>query len=733
MPPSVCSLCSAILATQESASSIHLMRPGSPADRLGPYILRESLGQGPTGAVYRATKGEHGIEIALKVVVLRPDSEPDSLLRDLTATNTIHVGTALRHPGIVPVYSVDAIAGTTATEMEYVRGMSLRDLLGIAGRLLPERSLALISQILDALAYAHARRAVHGDLKPTNILIRNDGLVKLSDFGYRDVCADPTSVYTARIHSYSAPEELDMDATTDRRGDIWSVGVLLFQMLTGRLPFPISDLHDLRAWQRGLRAQQAAPLRTYLPDAPLELEQALARALQYAPDARFASARDFLNALMATGLCAGLIESEEDDEDRQEATYKRIDNRLREEVKADEDTTLPELVRALSISKPDFEDSDHLLHYAGVLEKKEREGDDPEPHAIALTREEVDHLEEIETRLRSLLAPTEADESDQPTLQPLSDKTASLAKDIFPLRPWERTTSIFDTSEPGAIAKTVIELTESENLSLQKSRFETLYNPTDGAELVFVPAGEFIMGSNGYSEDNAPERTVMLDGFCIYRYPVTVAQYRHYCEENAYPMPHAYWPWEDKDPIVGVTWHEACAYCEWVDAKLPTEAQWEKAARGVDGRTYPWGDHFDQRSDHRLTPKSPGKTTSVGSYPSGASPYGMMDVVGNIQQWCLDLYDDQYYKTSPLENPPGPAASAKRRTTKSGLVQKLFNKNMPPTSQTTERRVVRGSSWKDFHESFAYVFRRETLAPDLRLPWVGFRCVASFVPERANS
>src|SRR5262249_55594163 len=164
------------------------------------------------------------------------------------------------------------------------------------------------------------------------------------------------------------------------------------------------------------------------------------------------------------------------------------------------------------------------------------------------------------------------------------------------------------------------EFAETENLSVEKSRFETLYNPTDGAELVFVPAGEFVMGSNGFSEDNAPERVVTLDGFCIYRYPVTVAQYRHYCEENAYPMPHAFWQWADNDPIVGVTWHEACAYCQWADTRLPTEAQWEKAARGVDGRIYPWGDYFDQRSDHRLVAKNMGKTSPVGCCPAGASP-----------------------------------------------------------------------------------------------------------------
>ena len=235
------------------------------------------------------------------------------------------------------------------------------------------------------------------------------------------------------------------------------------------------------------------------------------------------------------------------------------------------------------------------------------------------------------------------------------------------------------------------------------------------------------MGSNGFSEDNSPQRVVMLDSFSIYRYPVTVAQYRRYCDDTAYPMPHAYWHWEEMDPIVGVTWEEAIAYCEWADVTLPTEAQWEKAARGVDGRAFPWGDQFDQRSDHRLLPKNAGKTTAVGTYPSGASPFGLMDMVGNIQQWCLDLYDDEYYKSAPNSNPPGPIASARRRANKSGLVQKLFNKDLPQSTHGAEHRVVRGSSWKDHHESFAYVFRRETYTPGVRLPWVGFRCVAPSV------
>ncbi len=692
------------------------MRPVDAVTRLGPYVLRERLGQGPSGMVYRATTSDIGREIALKVVALVPDAEADSLLRDLQATNEINVASSLRHPGIVRVDRVDAIAGYTTTEMEYVRGMSLRNLLGIAGRLLPERAVAIACQTLDALAYAHARRAIHGNLKPTNVLVRHDGLVTLSDFGFRDTCPDPKSAHAARIHSYAAPEELEDDTPRDRRSDIWSVGVLLFQMLTGRLPFPISDPHDLRAWQRGLKANAPSPLSAFVGGMPDSLPEIVSRALQFAPADRYRNAREFLNALLGTGLCAGMAEAEDEQQERQEATYKRLDKRLRAEIEAGEETELPDVLRAFSHTNPDWEDCALLLHYARVLQPAEEHSDVPEPHAIALTPEEVDHLEEIETRLKILLTPGETNHGDPAEPGPDADPLSLTSRGAVPEQTWSSRFEV--TQQPrGALAPV-------------ETRDEALINPKDGAEMVLVPAGEFIMGNNGYSEDNSPQRLVSLDRYYMYRNPVTVAQYRRYCEDIAYPMPHAYWPREENEPIVGVTWHEAFAYCEWAEVWLPTEAQWEKAARGPDGRVFPWGNQFGLRSSHKLIPQDAGKATVASSYPSGASLYGVMDMVGNVQQWCLDLYDDAYYKSAPGENPPGPAIGVGRRAAKAALVHKLFSKDLPQTEGGAEQRVVRGSSWKDHHESFAFTFRREFFAPGLRLPWVGFRCVASTILPR---
>ncbi|MBI1924842.1 SUMF1/EgtB/PvdO family nonheme iron enzyme [Candidatus Poribacteria bacterium] len=208
-------------------------------------------------------------------------------------------------------------------------------------------------------------------------------------------------------------------------------------------------------------------------------------------------------------------------------------------------------------------------------------------------------------------------------------------------------------------------------------------NPTDGAVMVYIPEGEFLMGtsdeqfnvlfnqfSNGkYSwsdweflwfDGDKPQHRVYLDGYWIYKHEVTVAQYRKFCQETGRQMPPApSWGWQDNHPIVNVTWDDAVAYCQWAGVQLPTEAQWEKAARGTDGRIWPWGNGWDSRNCNSNV-SGIEKTTPVGSYPLGASPYGLMDMAGNVWEWCADWYDKNYYRKSPPRNPQGPANGTDR-------------------------------------------------------------------------
>ncbi|MEA3459628.1 MAG: SUMF1/EgtB/PvdO family nonheme iron enzyme, partial [Chloroflexota bacterium] len=182
-------------------------------------------------------------------------------------------------------------------------------------------------------------------------------------------------------------------------------------------------------------------------------------------------------------------------------------------------------------------------------------------------------------------------------------------------------------------------------------------------EMVFVPAGAFLMGSEEGREDEKPMREVYLDGFCIDRYEVTNAKYAeflnaidghvgrcggHDCADtkDEDPDSHLFYDYRlgrymveagyEDHPVIKVSWYGAKAYCEHHGKRLPTEAEWEKAARGTDRGRYPWGDEFDARklnSDCRI-----GDTTPVGSFPEGASPYGAYDMAGNVWEWVADWY-----------------------------------------------------------------------------------------------
>ena len=184
----------------------------------------------------------------------------------------------------------------------------------------------------------------------------------------------------------------------------------------------------------------------------------------------------------------------------------------------------------------------------------------------------------------------------------------------------------------------------------------TRVNPRDGAVMVYVPAGPFLMGDTSFA--NNPRRTVRLDGFWIYKNDVTVGQYRKFCQATRREMPPMpWWGWRDNHPVVNVTWADSKAYCDWAHAALPAEAQWEKAARGTDGRRYPWGSHWDpgklQCSKKNIG--DAGSTAPVGSFPAGASPYGCLDMAGNVWQWCAGRYDPSYDRNSGRRKPQVPA------------------------------------------------------------------------------
>ena len=195
------------------------------------------------------------------------------------------------------------------------------------------------------------------------------------------------------------------------------------------------------------------------------------------------------------------------------------------------------------------------------------------------------------------------------------------------------------------------------------------HSSLDGALLLLVPAGDFIMGSLqndwGAAPDEWPQHTIYLPDFWIDETEVTNAQYAKCVEAGACAPPSSPYshrraryygvPEFDNYPVTFTSLADAIAFCTWARRRLPTEAEWEKAARGVDGRLFPWGDAFPYCDDANVI-GCDGDTWEVGSNPSGASPYGAMDMAGNVWERVADLYEANYYAASLFENPLGPTS-----------------------------------------------------------------------------
>lgn len=231
---------------------------------------------------------------------------------------------------------------------------------------------------------------------------------------------------------------------------------------------------------------------------------------------------------------------------------------------------------------------------------------------------------------------------------------------------------------------------------------------TLGFPMVFVPAGEFVMGYVACYESTL--HRVYLDDYWIDKYPVTNTQFHRFVSETGYQSQgdwlSGFTSGKEKHPVVNVSWHDAAAFCKWVGKYFPTEAQWEKAARGADGRAYPWGNKWDGSCCNTRTHAD--DTTPVERYPGGVSPYGCYDMVGNVVQWCADWYDKDYYQHSPKRNPVGPTQG--------------------------EQRVLKSYVLADFSANYC-VYYRNSQAPNLAKPCLlpcGFRCAVSRVLQEGR-
>lgn len=226
--------------------------------------------------------------------------------------------------------------------------------------------------------------------------------------------------------------------------------------------------------------------------------------------------------------------------------------------------------------------------------------------------------------------------------------------------------------------------------------------------MAYVPAGVFLMGNDGGSPDERPLHAVSLDAFYIDRYEVTNGLYKVCVQEGVCPSirknsaTRDYY-YEDRKyvrfPVIFLDWNAAQTYCEWRGARLPTEAEWEIAARGADTRTYPWGE--DISCNLANYGNCLGDTSGSTIYDIGESRFGINHMAGNVWEWVNDWYSETYYRSSPQDNPQGP--------------------------ETGTEKVLRGGSWKDFSAEIRSM-NREAERPTFSSNAIGFRCAKDAEP-----
>ena len=248
--------------------------------------------------------------------------------------------------------------------------------------------------------------------------------------------------------------------------------------------------------------------------------------------------------------------------------------------------------------------------------------------------------------------------------------------------------------------------------------------------MIEIPEGEFVMGTDNMKTDaqNRPAHNVYLPTYFIDRYPVTHAQYARFVAETGHRTP-LNWsegkfdPPKTFHPVTMISWFDARDYCTWAKKRLPSEAEWEKAARGTDSRRWPWGPVMDTKLLN--TYYNVGSTTPVGSYLDGASPYGVLDMAGNVSEWIADDFE-------PYKKTDAPSRIFKAKAPVVATKKEDRDKKIADFVETDLKyKVMRGGSWKgdpfstsSYHRSYSW--------PNLTSDFYGFRCVKDAEPQETE-
>ncbi len=573
------------------------------------YRIDSLIGAGGMGAVYQSTRLLIGDEVAIKILHTERVVDPHASER---FRREARAAARLKHPNAVSIYDFGVSSdGLQYLVMELIEGRSLREVTKQQGPLDPSLAAEVTSQVCAALDEAHRQHIVHRDVKPDNIILNSSGAglrVKVLDFGIAKLRDDTASHLTQTgsvmgTPHYMSPEQC-LGEELDSRADIYSMGIVLYEILCGRVPFnsPISTAVVVQ------HVNQPPPaLRTINPKISPQMEAAVLHALEKRREARPQTAIAFAREVVAavrgfpfdyekqwTSAVPQFVVDESTDDER------TVEKRL--PISAFESPT----------SSKEMAPTVHLASLSGstgpVTLGRATVGSGA--MSTKILKQAVAHKFAVVLLSIVLLGTLIGVVSWRVFLQPGTNTNSPSKR-----RP-DNTNVVSDNADKG----------------------ETHEDPKPPQGMAFVRGGTFMMGSNEGDQDSKPPHSVTVKPFFIDIYEVTCEDYKKFVDAKRYPAPKAwingsYPSGAARHPVTGVSWEDADAYARWVGKRLPTEEEWEVAARGQDGLRYPWGNSWKPGcANADEEGKARQGMADVGTHNCG-SPSGAMDMIGNAWEW----------------------------------------------------------------------------------------------------